>query len=188
MPGEGIINWEWTEQREKAAFLTSGGRLTQSELASECDVHVETIKKWGRSPEFQRRVDEHLEAVRLAILKTGIGNPVNRARRLTRDWLKAQKVIEARELSANSSVPGDDTGLLCSSDKVIGQGENAREVTEYRVDVALLKELREMEEAAAREFGQRVDRQDITSGGNPVTPVFLAGMSKVYGDDPGDAE
>jgi class 3 adenylate cyclase len=56
--------------------------------------------------------------------------------------------------------------------KGIGAGENYREVREYEVDVALLRELRAHEEQAARELGQWVDKVAPTSpdGGESYAP------------------
>jgi hypothetical protein len=53
-----------------------------------------------------------------------------------------------------ANVPGGRTGLLVRRVKVIGSGDNAREVCEYEVDTGLLKELRELEKQAAVEAGQ----------------------------------
>ena len=59
------------------------------------------------------------------------------------------------------NVPGGRAGLLVRRVKSIGAGENAREVVEYEVDTALLKELRELERQAAQEAGQWATKHEV---------------------------
>jgi hypothetical protein len=77
-------------------------------------------------------------------------------------WRELQRVIAERGADPTmQDVPGGRTGLLLKTVKVIGSGEAARQVEEYRLDAALLKELRELEKQAAEEAGQWTARPEV---------------------------
>ena len=70
---------------------------------------------------------------------------------------------------------GGSTGLLTRSVKAIGAGKFTRFVDEYRVDTALLRELRELEKQAAIEQGQWSEKREIEFKGQlDVRAVTLA--------------
>ena len=173
MAGHRILNWSWTKQREKAAWLKAEGDLSEYEIATQCGVSRETIQVWARSPEFQARIDEHVAEILKALRSTGIGNVANRIKRLDRDWKKLQKIVEARAAAADPDIPGMDTGHITHTEKMIGQGPMAQVIDEYRVDVATLKELRDIEKQAAQELGQWTEKQDLTSGGAKLETVII---------------
>jgi hypothetical protein len=77
-------------------------------------------------------------------------------------WRALQQVIAERAAHPDMrDVPGGRTGLLVRSLKTIGSGDAAREVAEYRLDAAILKELRELERQAAEEAGQWTTRSEV---------------------------
>jgi len=66
-------------------------------------------------------------------------------------------------------VPGYETGLLTRTLKQLGSGAAVRIVEEFAVDTGLLAELRQMEQQAAKEVGQWVDRGEVTGkNGAPI--------------------
>ena len=55
---------------------------------------------------------------------------------------------------------GHETGLLVRTYKLLGRGEDAQLVEEYKVDDGLLRELRELEKHSATELGQWMEKQE----------------------------
>lgn len=57
MPG-----YQWNEQRTQAAELVYVGRLTDLEIAAKVGISDRQLRRWKRMPEFQARLQEHMEA------------------------------------------------------------------------------------------------------------------------------
>lgn len=94
-----------------------------------------------------------------SLKRRAISHAEVRVARLNKDWLKLQRVFEARATAPEmQDVPGGETGLLVRNVKGVGQGDKFQLVDVYEVDTASLKELREMEQQAAKELGQWVER------------------------------
>lgn len=128
-----------------------------------------TLFRWKRHPDFQARVDEHIEAFRRTVRRKGIAIVENRVAALQERWLKMQQVISERAAAPQmQEVPGGTTGLLVHQVKGIGRGDDFRIVDEYKVDDGLLAELRAHEKQAAQELAQWLERQDVTSGGEMI--------------------
>lgn len=72
--------------------------------------------------------------------------------------------------------PGMETGLIVRGYKVTG----GMTFEEFTFDAPLLKEMRAHEEQAAKELGQWTEKQDVTSGGKPVT---LLGLNTISDND-----
>ena len=53
--------WTWNRQKEQAAQLLTEGRMTAIEIARHVGVSRETVRYWKRSPEFQARMQQHLD-------------------------------------------------------------------------------------------------------------------------------
>jgi len=163
--------WQWTEQRERAALLVAQDRLSDQEIARALGVGKRTLERWKLVSEFRARVDEHLSAARDAIRTSGIADVKTRIERKQRDWERLQQIVRERAADpAMAGVPGGATGLLAVTVKVTKNGV----IPEYRVDTGLLGALREMEEDAARELGQRVEKREVggIAGGAPVQVVI----------------
>jgi len=72
-------------------------------------------------------------------------------------WEGCRQVMRARANDpANQDVPGIKTGLLAVTWKMRGKTP----VKKATVDAPLLREMRRLEEQVAREFGQRMTKQD----------------------------
>jgi hypothetical protein len=53
--------WIWTWKRELAAKLLAQGDKTIPEISVECRISERGIYRWKRYPEFQSRVQEHVD-------------------------------------------------------------------------------------------------------------------------------
>jgi hypothetical protein len=147
--------FEWTAAKERAASMLADGEPTDAQIAGEIGVDAWTLWSWKRRPEFAARVRQIVEQAGEEMAHLAIAKKLGRMRAYDERWRELQRVIAERAAAPEmQSVPGGKTGLLTRTVKLIGSGENAREVAEYRVDTALLKELRELEQQAAVEAGQ----------------------------------
>jgi hypothetical protein len=73
---------------------------------------------------------------------------------------KLLAVIGERAM-AGWNAPGASTGLLTREVKSIGAGKTFKEIEEFRVDIPLLRELRDIEKQAAIELGQWTEKRDV---------------------------
>lgn len=159
--------FEWSRGRLEAAQLIAYGELSQDEIAARLQITRRTLYEWRQEPDFAARVDEVVGEIKAVLNHLAISHVERRIDRLNRDWLKLQAVINARAASPEMvGVPGGDTGLLVRTVKGVGSGDNFCLVYLYRVDVALLHELRELEKQAAQELGQWVTKSDLTGTGS----------------------
>jgi hypothetical protein len=148
-------SFPWDANRNQAAVLTAEGRLSIEEVAEKVGVDRVTLWAWKKHPEFLQRVQEISERMGALAEQFAIGH---KARRL--EWLddrhrRLRQVIAARAADPDmADVPGGRTGLVLKRTRKLGAGERAQMVEEYIVDVDLLRELREIEAAAARELDQ----------------------------------
>jgi hypothetical protein len=132
------------------------------------------------------QVKAAIEGHRAAIRRQGIAVQQNRVDALVRRHQLLERVIEERAaeyralaeeraadpgagsdldaLVGRRSIPaGGETGLLVRKVKMVG----TLIAEEFAVDTGLLAELRAHENDIAKELGERVERQDVTHGGNP---------------------
>jgi hypothetical protein len=158
-------DWKWTPQRETAALSVAHDSLSDAEIAKEAGITRSTLSTWKHSPEFQGRIEEHKQAAREAIRKSGIALVENRVARKNADWERLETIRRARAKAAESDAElleeGGATGLVLRRLKSIGTGAAAQIVNEYAIDTALLAERDRLEEAVARELGQRVEKHEV---------------------------
>jgi hypothetical protein len=166
--------FQWSGVATEAAELIAEGRLTREQIANKLDIDRRTLSRWLLNPEFRDRVNEHRRAFREAIRLRGIGNVEARLSALQDRWDRANEVIQERAADPEMArIPGGTTGLLTRSTRTrtrkLKDGTVfTREQEDIRVDVALLKELREIEEQAAREVGDRRKPCGLTSTGRTI--------------------
>lgn len=177
-------NWKWTSQSVRAVRLLAQGRKNNPQIASECDIDERQLLRWKHVPQFATAVKNLTARLIDESDRHAIGRRSERLGSLNHRWQLAQQVIAERaeyfrkqqrqltSVSINSEgaivgnleleppAPGATTGLLVKTQKMLGGGEHGTIIDEYEVDVALLKEIREIEEQAAKECGHRQ-----TSGG-----------------------
>jgi hypothetical protein len=157
-----IKPFSWSPNSEKAAQLVAEDRLTNEKIAQTCGVTRRTLDNWKTHPEFAERVEQCLAEFRAVVRKRGIAILENRVDRLHDRWNKLHQIIEERALEAEmQTVPGGKTGMITRNLKGIGKGEDYERVEVFEVDTALLAEIRNHEQQAAKELGQWVERSNV---------------------------
>ncbi len=144
-------------QREKAAQLIAEGRFEYGEIAEKVGVERTTLHRWRKDPKFANRVEQISREFSEASKRLAIRRKDYRISVLNRLQTKLENLIEQRaEDMANSNIPGGDQGLVVRQYKVSGENQ----VTEYVFDRAVLQELRAVQEQAAKELGQLVEKHE----------------------------
>ena len=160
------------EQKLKAIDLAAKNRYTAAEIAKAVGVCQRTITAWRADKDFQQAVAVAKDAWRGKARGTGIADRDFRLRNLNDRYKRMRTVIEERAKDPQMQLaPGGKTGLRTVTYKSLSHmdymGEEAvkviEQIAEYEVDTGLLREMREHEEMAARELGQRNEK--------PVTPT-----------------
>ena len=165
--------WKWNRIRERAALLVAEGALTNEQIAAQCKMTRQGLDAWKLLPEFRARVAEHVAAARekleAEILNVGVANRANRVRAYDDIWNRLRATIDARAEDARNRAldnefvaPGAVEGLQARTEKMIGGGESAKEIVEWTLDAALLKEMRETAKQAAIEAGQWEEKTMLT--------------------------
>lgn len=186
---ENVREFHWTKRAEQAAKLVADDTLSNDQIAEHLDINQRTLTRWKQHPDFQARVQSHLDAVRAAIRAEGIALKQNRVDALNTRWEAMQRVIEERGASEEmAEVPGGRTGLIVKQLKSIGFGENNTVVEEFVVDTGLLRELRAHEQQAAQELGQWIEKKDIGSDPNRPVRFTIKLATGPEGDDGGDGD
>lgn len=153
------LTFKWDERREQAAAMIARGDMTMQQIAEAVGVDRNTIHFWRMHVEFNARVETYVETARQALLSVGVASKINRIRAMHDRWLRLQSIIEERAAAALADseardIPGAASGLLIRQQKVVGSGRNAMLLEEWVFDAALMREMRSLEEHAARELGQ----------------------------------
>lgn len=162
--------FDWTEERHLAAQLLAEDELSDATIAERCGVGRTALSGWKKHPTFAARVKEITEAIGAAGLHRAIAKRAARVRVLDEQLSRLQRIIDERADDPDmEDVPGGKTGLLVRRIKGIGSREQFREVEEYEVDAALLREIREHMKQAAQELGQWTEKQELTGkDGSPL--------------------
>jgi transposase-like protein len=169
---EPLAPFEWTEKREQAAVLLAEDELTVKEVAEKVGISVRQLFAWKANPAFKARIDEVVKEFGAMAGRYAVGRVARRMQSYNATVHGIQRVIAERAADPSmAGVPGGQTGMLVRQIKGIGQGDAFREVHEYSVDTALLKELRDTLRQAAVESGQWTEKKDVTSGGEPLTLI-----------------
>lgn len=165
--------FQWTPQRQEAALCVAEG-MSYHKISKRISVPGNTIRGWVYHKQFKQVVEILRKEIREEILNHGVAQRLQRIRRLNNAWEGLQDVIESRktfyeqrrsDVTAEDTyedIPGVETGLVVTEHKIIGQGPNAREVIHHKVDTAILSELREIEQQAAKELGQWTEKSELT--------------------------
>jgi hypothetical protein len=158
-----------TKKQDQAALWVAEGQMADEAIAAKLHINPATLWRWKQQPDFAAVVAKHKAAWAAEIEQEGIANRQNRVNALNERWRLMQQVIEARAADESMTGPGHETGLLVRTYKP----GKYRNVEEYRVDAALLAELRAHEKQAAEELGQWTKKTDVTSGGKPLDLASL---------------
>lgn len=159
----------WTEtlsaKQKQAAVLCAEDRLTDEQIAATVGVVRATLNNWRQREDFQEAVKAADAKLLAAALRLPIARKHHRLKVLNTLHDKAITVIDERAAERAYSAPGMDTGLVVHQTKQIGSGQYAQTIDEFAVDTALMREIRAIQEQAAKEAGQWVEKsEDVGSG------------------------
>lgn len=167
--------FEITAKQLKAARLFADG-LSQADVAEAMGIKLDMARRWYDQPLFKAEIEAFVEADREAIRKEGIANKQNRMDEYNRRWREMKALMRARaEWDVLADVPGGNTGLLCRDFKGV--------MPIYKVDAALLREMRELEKQAAIEIGDWTEKKELTGADGGAIPISIeSAIAKAYGD------
>jgi hypothetical protein len=151
----------WNKAREEAAILLADNDLSDEAIAQRVGVSRRTLTTWKQHPDFAARVGDHVGQIQVAMLRLAIAKKHKRLEVLDTMHTKLLNVIEERSVEYEDEAPGTRTGLVTKTYKMIGTGRDATMVTEWGVDTPTLRELRALEEQAAKELGQWVEKSQV---------------------------
>lgn len=149
--------------------------MSDAAIAASVGVHRITLEKWKRHPEFAAQVGDHAGEIARSMLRLAIAKKHKRvatlddlhrrantviAERAKRFAASAQTVEEsARRIFGNDTPPEAATGILVKQESITPQGLVS---TEWKFDAALFREIRALEQQAAQELGQWVEKSETT--------------------------
>lgn len=159
--------------KEEAAQLLAEGRKEYGEVSEKIGVHRETLLRWRREKTFVARIDKLREEFLEAAKDRALARKDYRLSVLNAKHDKLLTLIEQRAADPQmADIPGGTTGLVVKQLKVSGETV----VSEYVFDRAVLQELRALEEQAAKELGQIVDKRELTGkDGGPLQHEHAVG-------------
>jgi hypothetical protein len=158
------------QRREQAAQLVAEDRFPDTKIAEICEISEACLSKWKKRPEFAERVKELTAVYGDRVLKFGLARRERRLAVLSDVHEKILTLIDARAKDPEmAAIPGGPTGLLVKTNKLSRVGKALQVYEEFKADVGLLKELRAIEEQAARELGQWRDKHELSGAeGKPI--------------------
>jgi len=163
----------WTGRSELAAVLCAEDVMSDAAIAEEISVKRDTITRWRRHPEFQARITEHVAALQERARADGLGRLDKRKAAAEDRHRRMTLLIEARAEEMAGEVAGGETGLLVRQYKSIGTGPNARQVTEYTFDAALVREMRETEKHIAQDTGDWSEKREVSGPDGAALTVLI---------------
>lgn len=148
--------------------------------ASECDppFKVDYLQLKHARTKAPKNYVELREQFEEDALQYGLAKRANRLREKTERHSLLKDIIIARGAEMIGEVPGGETGLLVRDYR----GKDA--ITRvYKLDAALLKEMRDLEREIAIELGQWTEKRELTgAGGESLLDPLVTALEKAYGD------
>jgi len=167
----------WTTQRRQAAFLVAEDRLTDAQIAAEIGGSRRQLARWKAHPLFAEQVATIIADQHAALRETGITEKQVRVADLDDLRRRLWHILEARATDPSmQDMPGGATGLLVRHTHMVA-GQVAQE---YRLDVALLREMRALLKQASMELGQW--GQPLEAGATPVAPATFTIVGSSEGE------
>lgn len=136
--------------------------LSDEEIALHCGVSRQTIANWKKDSGFAGLVGDQVGRLNAAMLRLPIAKKRERLKTLNTLHQKAMRVIEERSADMEDEATATGTGLLVRQIKIVRNGDDVTVQREYAVDVPLMREIRALEEQAAKELGQWVDKREVS--------------------------
>lgn len=147
------------------------------EIARQFGVSTRTIYTWAKTKEAQQRIADVKAGISEATKHLAIADKARRVETLDALHSKLLTVVDERAADMAGEVAGGGTGTLVRQAKQIGAGRNAQTITEYAVDNGLIREIRGLEEQAAKELGDWVEKSEIGGGLDMTSRVELVGIN-----------
>lgn len=173
------------EQRKLlVAWAAEGLELWEiNERAHLCDPpfkvewnQLKHVRKQAKKTYSQLKEEFEREAVNEGLARRA----VRLREKMERHALLKQVIRERADHVEMQDAPGGKTGTLCLDYR----GKDADRAV-YKLDAALLKEMRELEREIAIELGQWAERKEVSGPDGGAVPVSINDLiNKVYGSGP----
>ena len=163
-------------KKEQAAQFVAEGRYEYGEIAEKIGIDRVTLHRWRKDEKFAARVARLSLEFSEGAKARAIRRKDYRVNVLADLQNRLMAVIEARAADPSmAELPGGKTGLLvrkplASGGMLVGE--------EIAVDTGMIRELRAVQEQAAKELGQLVDKheQRVIRGIEDLTDDELAAV------------
>lgn len=184
-----IEPFKWTPTKKRAAILVAEDEFPDWKIAKTCHVSKVSLEMWKRHPDFRAEVGDHVGQIQAAMLKLAIAKKHKRLAVLDDLYQRAVDVVMlraaqyaptddsqeaatevARRIFGNGTVPEAVTGLLVKKETPTNRGGIA---VEWAVDTGLIKQIQSLQEQAAKELGQWVERSEVEQ---TTTVVQIVGV------------
>lgn len=149
----------------RAAVLVSEDAQTDEAICADLGIGRTTLHRWKLIPEFLDAVAASDAAILAKSLRLPIARKHHRMTVLNDLHTKALAVIDERAAERVYAAPGMDTGLVVHQTKQIGSGQYAQTIDEFAVDTGLMREIRAIQEQAAKEAGQWTEKTEEVGAG-----------------------
>jgi hypothetical protein len=172
------------EQRKLLVGWAAEGLTLQeiNERAAALDPPFEVV--WTQLKHVRKQAKKTYSQLKEEFEREALGEGLARRavrlrEKMERHALLKRVIGERADHVEMQDAPGGKTGLLCLDYK----GKDADRAV-YKLDAALLKELRDLEREIAIELGQWAERKEISGPDGAAIPVSISDLiNKVYGGD-----
>jgi len=161
-----------TAPQRRAAVLLAEDELTEDKIAAEVGVSIRTLYDWKQRPDMQDAMAAHAQKVQAGMSRLAIAKRHKRVAVLDELHGKLLAIIEARANDPDiAALPGGETGLIVRQLKQVRHvyekdpddpsskpAQVTVEMWEAALDTGLLKEIRALEDQAATELGQKIEK------------------------------
>jgi hypothetical protein len=165
-------SFAWTPAKKRAIPLVAADELTDVQIAAAVGVSRRALATWKRHPDFAAAVGGAVGELQAAMLRLAIAKKRKRLEVLDDLHRRTLAVVEARarRYAADPTAPDEaKTGMVVREEVVSRKGV----VTiRWCYDAAVPREVCNIEEQAAKELGQWVERSEV---GGTVQLVRIVG-------------
>jgi hypothetical protein len=167
-------SFRWTGRKLDAVRLVAEDSLSDERIAAQVGIDRRQLTRWKSVPQFMAKVEGIVAALGERSLCFAVARRHRRVKAQNDRWQRLKQIIRARAADPEMvGVPGGSTGLVLRRLKMIGAGENSREIEEYEVDTGLLKALLDHEKQVAQEVGQWTEKREIGNKEGAVNITFI---------------
>ena len=168
-----ILEWIADNPRLRLAEINKKLEATDSDLLL-CYKRLEKLRQLAK-----KKYAAELAAYEHEAVKEGLALRVSRLYEKQERHALLKQIIEERgNHESMAEAPGGKTGLLVRDYKA----HSFQPV--YKLDAALLKEMRELEKEIAIELGQWTEKRELSGPDGGAIPIALNEMlDKIYGDE-----